>query len=78
LLLTVILTIAMVVALAFSAYAAKSDAVSKDGVTAQLSTNKDAYTANESVAVTVRVDNQTGKEVSIVATIRTAGQLWVR
>ncbi|MBQ6875564.1 MAG: hypothetical protein IJN46_04915, partial [Lachnospiraceae bacterium] len=69
LLLTVILTIAMVAALSFSAYAAQSDAVSQDGLTAQLFTDKDAYEANESVAVTVRVDNQTGKEVSIVTTI---------
>lgn len=69
LLLTVILAIVMTLALTFSAYAAQSDAVSKDGLTAQLFTDKDAYAANESVVVTVRVDNQIGKEVSIVTTI---------
>lgn len=69
LLLTVLLVISMIAAMSLGVFAAQSDSLSKDGLTAQLFTDKDAYVSNESVAVTVRVDNQTGKEVSIVTTI---------
>ena len=64
-LLTILLTAVMFVALSLNAYAAESDAVTQDGLTAQLFTDKDSYQTNEEVNATVRVDNHTGKEVFI-------------
>ena len=64
-LLTVLLAAVMLVALSLNAYAAQGNAVTQDGLTAQDFTDKDSYQTNESVNVTVRVDNHTGKDVFI-------------
>lgn len=64
-LLTVLLAAVMLVALSLNAYAAQGNAVTQDGLTAQVFTDKDSYQTNESVNVTVRVDNHTGKDVFI-------------
>ena len=64
-LLTVLLAAVMLVALSLNVHAAQSNAVTQEGLTAQVFTDKDSYKKNESVNVTVRVDNHTGKEVSI-------------
>ena len=64
-LLTVLLAAVMLVALGLNAYAAQGNAVTQDGLTAQVFTDKDSYQTNESVNVTVRVDNHTGKDVFI-------------
>ena len=64
-LLTVLLTAVMLVALSLNVMAAKSNAVTKDGLTAQLFTDKDSYKADESVKAAVQVDNHTGREVFI-------------
>ncbi len=64
-LLTVLLAAVMFVALSLQVYAAQSNAVTKDGLTAQLFTDKDTYKTGESVKASVRVDNRTGKEVFI-------------
>jgi len=68
-LLTVFLTVVMLIAFSLNLYAAQSNAVTKDGLTAQLFTDKDSYKANESVSATVRVDNHTGKSVFIFTSI---------
>lgn len=68
-LLTVFLTVVMLVALSINVYAAQSNAVTKDGLTAQLFTDKNAYKSGESVKASVQVDNQTGREVFIFAQI---------
>lgn len=66
-LLTVILTVVMLVALSLNVMAAKGSAVTKDGLTAQLFTDKDSYKTGESVKVGVQVDNHTGREVFLFA-----------
>ena len=68
-LLTVLLAAIMMVVLSFNVLAAKSNAVTKDGLTAQLFTDKDSYKSGESVKVSVQVDNHTGREVFIFAQI---------
>ncbi len=65
-LLTVLLAAVMMLALSINVMAAKSNAVTKDGLTAQLVTDKDSYKAGESVKATVQVDNHTGKKVYII------------
>ena len=62
-LLTVLLAAVMLVALSFNVYASQSSALTQDGLTAQVLTDKDSYKTGESVNVTVRVDNHTGKDV---------------
>lgn len=64
-LLTVLLAAVMLVALSLNVHAAQSSAVTQDGLTAQVFTDKDSYKTNESVNATVRVDNHTGKDVWI-------------
>ena len=68
-LLTVLLTVVMLVALSLNVMAAKSNAVTQDGLTAQLFTDKDSYKAGESVKASVQVDNHTGMEVFIFTEI---------
>ena len=68
-LLTVFLTAVMMVALSLNVMAAKSNAVTKDGLTAQLFTDKDSYKAGESIKASVQVDNHTGREVFVFAQI---------
>jgi len=68
-LLTVLLTAVMLIAPSLNVMAAKSNAVTKDGLTAQLVTDKDSYKVGESVKASVQVDNRTGKEVFIFAQI---------
>ncbi|MBR4061375.1 MAG: Ig-like domain-containing protein [Lachnospiraceae bacterium] len=68
-LLTVLLTVVMLVALSLNVMAAKSNAVTQDGLTAQLITDKDSYKASESVKASVQVDNHTGREVFIFTQI---------
>ena len=68
-LLTVFLTAVMFVALSVNVYAASSNAVTKDGLTAQLFTDKDVYKADESVKATVSVDNHSGKEVFVSVSV---------
>ena len=68
-LLTVLLTAVMLVALSLNVMAAKGNAVTQDGLTAQLFTDKDSYKAGESVKASVQVDNHTGKEVFIFTQI---------
>ena len=65
-LLTVVLTTVMMLALSLNVMAAKSNAVTKDGLTAQLFTDKDSYKAGESVKASVLVDNRTGKKVYVI------------
>ena len=69
LLLSVLLIAVMIVVLGANAFAAQSNAVSKDGLTAQLFTDKDSYNANEQITVTVRVDNQSGTEAAIQTSV---------
>ena len=64
-LLTAFLTVVMLIALSLNVYAAKSNAVTKDGLTAQLFTDKDVYESGETVKATVQVNNQTGREVFV-------------
>ena len=47
-LLTVLLAAVMLVAMSLNVFAAKSNAVTKDGLTAQLFTDKDSYKTGES------------------------------
>ena len=68
-LLTVLLAAVMMVALSLNVMAAKSNAVTQDGLTAQLFTDKDSYKSGESVKASIQVDNNTGKEVFIFAQI---------
>lgn len=68
-LLTVLMAAVMMVALSLNVLAAKSNAVTQDGITAQLVTDKDSYKAGESVKASVQVDNHTGREVFIFAQI---------
>ena len=65
-LLTAVLTLVMLVALSLNVMAAKSNEVTRDGLTAQLVTNKDSYKTGESVKATVQVDNQTGEKVYVI------------
>ena len=67
--LTVLLTAVMMVALSLNVMAAKSNAVTKHGLTAQIFTDKDSYKAGESVKASVQVDNHTGREVFIFTQI---------
>ena len=69
-LLTVLLAAVMLIALSLNVFAASGNAVTKDGVTAQLFTDKDSYKSGESVNATVRVDNHTGKEVFIFTSVK--------
>ena len=55
----VFLTAVMLVALSLNVAAAKGNAVSKDGLTAVLFTDKDSYKAGEAVKASVQVDNHT-------------------
>ena len=68
-LLTVLLTTVMLVTLSLNVMAAKSSAVTQDGLTAQLVTDKDSYKAGESVKASVQVKNHTGREVFIFTQI---------
>ena len=68
-LLTVLLTAVMLVALSLNVMAAKSNAITQDGLTAQLFTDKDSYKAGESVKASVQVDNHTDREVFIFTQI---------
>ena len=68
-LLTVLLTVVMMFALSLNVMVAKSNAVTQDGLTAQLFTDKDSYKAGESVKTSVQVDNHSGREVFIFAQI---------
>ena len=68
-LLTVLLAAVMLVALSLNVMAAKSNAVTQEGLTAQLFTDKDSYKAGESVKASVQVDNHTGREVFIFTQI---------
>ena len=68
-LLTVILAAVMMFALSMNVMAAKSNTVTKDGLTAQLFTDKDSYKAGESVKASVQVDNHTGKKVYVITQI---------
>lgn len=67
--LTILLTAVMFLALSLNVYAAKSNVVTQDGITAQLITDQDSYEKADSVQVTVKVDNLTGKEVVIKTTV---------
>ena len=68
-LLTVLLTVVMMLALSVQVYAATSSPVTKDGITATLVTDKDSYAAGESINATVKVENNTGKDVFIFTEI---------
>ena len=68
-LLTVLLAAVMLVALSLNVFAASSNAVTKDGLTAQLFTDKDSYKSGESVNATVRVDNHAGRKVFIFTSV---------
>ena len=68
-LLTVLLAAVMMFALSMNVMAAKSNAVTKDGLTAQLFTDKDSYKAGESVKANVQVDNHTGEKVYVITQI---------
>ena len=68
-LLTVLLAVVMMFALSIQAYAATSKPVTQDGITATLVTDKDSYTAGESVNATVKIENNTGKDVFIFTQI---------
>ena len=68
-LLTVLLTAVMLVALSLNVMAAKGNAVTRDGLTAQLFTDKDSYKTGESVKASVQVGNHTGREVFVFAQI---------
>ena len=65
-LLTVLLASVMLIALSLNVMAAKSNAVTKDGLTAQLVTDKDSYKEGESVKASVQVDNHTGEKVYVI------------
>ncbi|MBO5165616.1 MAG: endo-1,4-beta-xylanase [Lachnospiraceae bacterium] len=67
--LTVVLATVMFVMLSLNTYAASGNAVTKDGLTAQLCTDKDSYKLNESVKATVQVDNHTGREVFVFTSV---------
>ena len=69
-LLPVLLVAVILVALSLNSYAAGSNAVTQDGITAQLFTDKDSYEAGESVKADVRVENHTGKRVKIVTSVK--------
>lgn len=68
-LLTVLLAAVMMVALSLNVMAAKSNAVTQDGLTAQLFTDKDSYKSGESVKASIQVDNNTGMDILIYANI---------
>ena len=68
-LVTLLLVIVMLLALSMNVMAARSDAVTQDGLTVQIFTDKDSYKHGESVKVTVQVDNHSGKKVSILTKI---------
>jgi len=69
-LLTVFLAVVLFLAMSIHIYAAQSNIVSKDGLTAQMFTDKDSYKINETIDVAVRVDNQTGQEVYILTNVK--------
>ncbi len=68
-LMTALLTAVMMVALSLNVMAAKSNAVTKDGLTVQLFTDKDSYKSGESVKASIQVDNHTGTDILIYANI---------
>ena len=68
--LTVVLSTVLLVMLSVNAYAASGNAITKDGITVQLFTDKASYTMNESVKATVQVENNTGKEVFVFANVK--------
>ena len=68
-LLTVLLAVVMMFALSIQAYAATSKPVTKDGITATLVTDKDSYSAGESLNATVKIENNTGKDIFIFTEI---------
>ena len=68
-LLTVFFAVVMFIAFSLNIYAAQSNAVTQNGLTAQLFTDKDSYKAGESVKASVQVENHTGEEVYIFTQI---------
>ena len=69
-LLTIFLTFVMLLALSINAYAAQSNVVSRDGITAQLFTDKSSYKAGEKVDANVQVTNNTGYEIFVLTQIK--------
>ena len=68
-LLTVFLTVVMLLALSLNVYAAKSNAATRDGITAQLFTDKDAYKVGDKVNANVQVENNSGRNVFVFTNI---------
>ena len=68
-LLTVLLAAVMLIALSLNVYEASSNAITQDGLTAQLFTDKNSYKAGEAVNASVSVYNNTGKEVFVFTQI---------
>lgn len=68
--LTILLATVMLLALSLNVMAAKSNAATKDGLTAQLFTDKDSYKTGEVVKASVQVNNNTGTDILIYAKIK--------
>ena len=62
---TAVLAVMLVIALGMGVYAASSSTSTQDGLTAVLSTDKETYTGDDLVTVTLDVTNNSGKEASI-------------
>ncbi len=62
-LLTTLLAAILFAAFSINVYAAQSNIVTQDGITAQLFTDKNSYAAEEKISATVSIENKTGREV---------------
>ena len=68
-LMTIFLSAVMMLAMSLNVMAAKSNTVTKDGLTVQLYTDKDSYKSGESVKASVQVENHSGKRIYAIAQI---------